>query len=73
MREMFLLYGAPGQWERLQKEIATERAVGMTLFQTFKVFLIETLWLIFFSIIIFIAFFPLLMAFYRLALYNKWA
>ena len=25
MREMFLLYGAPGQWERLQKEIATER------------------------------------------------
>ena len=25
MREMFLLYGSPGQWERLQKEIATER------------------------------------------------
>jgi len=25
MREMFALYGSPGQWERLQKEIATER------------------------------------------------
>ena len=25
MREMFLLYGSPGQWERLQKEIAVER------------------------------------------------
>lgn len=25
MRQMFLLFGSPGQWERLQKEIATER------------------------------------------------
>ena len=25
MRSMFLLYGSPGQWERLQKEIAIER------------------------------------------------
>ena len=25
MREMFALYGSPGQWERLQKEIAVER------------------------------------------------
>ena len=25
MRSMFLLYGSPGQWERLQKEIAVER------------------------------------------------
>ena len=25
MRSMFLLYGSAGQWERLQKEIATER------------------------------------------------
>jgi len=25
MREMFLLYGSAGQWERLQKEIAVER------------------------------------------------
>jgi hypothetical protein len=25
MRQMFLLYGSPGQWERLQKEIAVER------------------------------------------------
>ena len=25
MREMFLLYGSPGQWERLQQEIAVER------------------------------------------------
>ena len=31
MREMFLLYGAPGQWERLQKEIATERKRQTTL------------------------------------------
>jgi hypothetical protein len=31
MREMFLLYGAPGQWERLQKEIATERKRQATL------------------------------------------
>ena len=31
MREMFLLYGAPGQWERLQKEIATERKHQTTL------------------------------------------
>ena len=26
MRELFLLFGSPGQWERLQKEIANERA-----------------------------------------------
>ena len=26
MRELFLLYGSPGQWERLQAEIANERA-----------------------------------------------
>ena len=26
MRELFLLYGAPGQWERLQATIAEERA-----------------------------------------------
>jgi hypothetical protein len=25
MRELFLLFGSPGQWERLQGEIATER------------------------------------------------
>ena len=25
MRELFLLFGSPGQWERLQKEIANER------------------------------------------------
>ena len=25
MREVFLLFGSPGQWERLQKEIANER------------------------------------------------
>ena len=25
MRELFLLFGSPGQWERLQKEIASER------------------------------------------------
>ena len=25
MRELFLLFGSPGQWERLQKEIAVER------------------------------------------------
>ena len=25
MRSMFLLYGSPGQWERLQQEIAVER------------------------------------------------
>ena len=31
MREMFLLYGSPGQWERLQKEIATERKRQATL------------------------------------------
>ena len=31
MREMFLLYGAPGQWERLQNEIATERKRQATL------------------------------------------
>ena len=31
MREMFLLYGAPGQWERLQKEIAFERKRQATL------------------------------------------
>jgi hypothetical protein len=34
------------------KEIATERAVGMTLTQNFFVFLVETLWLIMFSVII---------------------
>lgn len=27
MREMFMLYGAPGQWERLQAEIANQRAM----------------------------------------------
>ena len=26
LRSMFLLYGKPGQWERLQSEIASERA-----------------------------------------------
>ena len=26
MRELFLLYGSPGQWERIQAEIANERA-----------------------------------------------
>ena len=26
MRELFLLFGSPGQWERLQGEIATERS-----------------------------------------------
>jgi hypothetical protein len=31
MREMFLLYGSPGQWERLQKEIAIERKRQATL------------------------------------------
>lgn len=31
MREMFALYGSPGQWERLQKEIATERKRQTTL------------------------------------------
>lgn len=31
MREMFALYGSPGQWERLQKEIATERKRQATL------------------------------------------
>ncbi|MFW9929243.1 MAG: FtsX-like permease family protein, partial [Candidatus Thorarchaeota archaeon] len=38
------------------KEIATERAVGMTLSQTFIVFLSETLWLVVFSITIGIIF-----------------
>lgn len=31
MREMFALYGSPGQWERLQKEIAFERKRQATL------------------------------------------
>ena len=31
MRQMFLLFGSPGQWERLQKEIATERKRQTTL------------------------------------------
>ena len=26
LREIFLLYGSPGQWERLQGEIASVRA-----------------------------------------------
>tara|TARA_R100000900_G_C3271045_1_gene151707 strand:+ start:85 stop:543 length:459 start_codon:yes stop_codon:yes gene_type:complete len=26
MRELFVLYGSPGQWDRLQSEIAAERA-----------------------------------------------
>ena len=26
MRELFLLFGSPGQWERLQGEIANERS-----------------------------------------------
>lgn len=31
MREMFALFGSPGQWERLQKEIAFERKRQATL------------------------------------------
>ena len=31
MREMFALYSSPGQWDRLQKEIAFERKRQATL------------------------------------------
>ena len=29
LRELFMLYGAPGQWERLQAEIARQRKIQM--------------------------------------------
>ena len=29
LRELFMLYGSPGQWERLQAEIARQRKIQM--------------------------------------------